>query len=454
MLTPENDYRNTISARIPVSVPRCLQSRSSRPRSRNMARTGSQFALRGTSLRSRRVPSVIGRGFWLFLLLLWLPVALCSQPASEDPVRSALKKGTDALAAGDFQTAVDSFTAITHQLPDFAEGYFNLGLALQQSGRLLDARSMLHKSLQLKPGLRGAHLFLGIIDYRENRFQEAEANLLRETHLDPRSAKAFMWLGVCRLAEQDPRGAIAPLERAYELDPTDVDILYHRGHAYLELADQSYAAMYKQGRDSARVHQVLAEAYASGYRNPEAISEYELAIKLAPHQPGLHEDVADKYWATGQTDKAVANYNQELGLDPYAVSAKYKLGSLWVLHDRPQEGVKLLREVLKADPSLSDAHYYLATGLSALDQDDQAAQEFQSAIAADPQAPRAMSASYKLYQIYRKLHRAQEAQAAFDNFQRLRSAIRARQDDRAAQLVRSRTDLPVKDPDLATAAEP
>ena len=56
--------------------------------------------------------------------------------------------------------------------------------------------------------------------------------------------------------------------------------------------------------DSVRVHQVLAEAYAQATRNQQAISELELAVKIAPRQPGLHEELADQYWVVGDLDKA------------------------------------------------------------------------------------------------------------------------------------------------------
>jgi tetratricopeptide (TPR) repeat protein len=284
-------------------------------------------------------------------------------------VQVAMQQGAEAMTAGNFSAAVTAYTAVTKEMPSFAEGYFNLGLALQQAGQLDDAQSALKKALRLKPDLRGGNLFLGIIAYRQNRYKEAEDDLQRETHVDPRDAKAFMWLGVCHLAQDDPQGAIASLDKAYVLDPSDADILYHRGRAYFLVANASYAAMFKLNYDSVRVHQVLAESYAQAYRNQEAILEFELAVKMAPNLPGLHEELADQYWVMGQADKAGDNYREELRIDPYADTSMYKLGSLLVMHQNPTEGVKLLREALRADPSLSDAHYYLADGLTGLGQD-------------------------------------------------------------------------------------
>ncbi|WP_188759685.1 tetratricopeptide repeat protein [Edaphobacter acidisoli] len=376
-----------------------------------------------------------------------------SQAAVTDVnVRQAMEQGADAIKAGNASEAVTDYTAVTHALPEFAEGYLDLGLALEQTGQLAMAHDALERSLQLKPGLRGANLFLGIIAYRQDRYKDAEASLLRETHDDPRDAKAFMWLGVCYLAENNPKAAIAPLDRAYLLDPKDEDILYHRGHAYLLMANASYAEMFKLNEDSMRVHQVLGEAYATGYRTEQAIWEFELAVKMAPNQPGLHEELADQYWIAGQMDKAAIAYRDELRIDPYSTTSKFKLGSLLVLRQSPQEGVDLLNQALRADPTLNDAHYYLGSGLMNLGRDQDAIQEFQRAIAADAGNGRAISSYYKLARLYRKLGDTQAADDAMQNFLRMKSQIAARQDRHTAQITRDRASLPVDDAESTTAS--
>lgn len=384
-----------------------------------------------------------------FMLLFALGLPALAQTEPNDSVGRAMQEGVAQMKTGNFSQAAAAYATVTHMQPGFAEGYFNLGLAEEQAGQLDQARADLEKALRLKPGLRGANLFLGTIAYRQKRFKDAEASLLLETHLDSRSAKAFMWLGVCRLAENNPQAAIAALDKAYGLDPTDVDILYHRGRAYLLVANASYDAMFKIDRDSLRVHQVLAEAYAQAYRNQDAINEFELAVKMAPHQPGVHEELGDQDWIVGHLDKAAEAYREELRIDPNAVSAMYKLGSLLVQDQNATEGVEFLHSALHQDSTLSDAHYYLGIGLMGTGQDQDAIHEFELAIAADPRNDRAMTSWYKLAQVYRKLHNTTEAQTALGNFQRMRADVKERQDSKTAQLVRKRTELPVEDRETA-----
>lgn len=357
--------------------------------------------------------------------------------------QQAMQQGAAAMASGRFAQAVADYSAVTRDLPRFAEGYLNLGLAQQQAGQLDAARTALEKSLELKPELRGANLFLGLIAYRQNRYKEAEASLLRETRIDPRDAKAFMWLGVCYLAEAKPEAAIAPLKQAHALEPKDEDVLYHLGRAYLLMANASYAAMFKAAPDSMRVHQVLAEAYAKAYRTKDAIAEFELAVKMAPHQPGLHEELADQYWVAGQLDQAATGYREELKIDPYSAVTMYKLGSLLVVNQNASQGVEFLRSALHEDPSLRNAHYYLGEGLMNMNQEHAAVAEFQQAIAADPSDNCAARSWYKLAMVYRKTGDTQAAHSAMQNFLRLRSEAQARTDQHTAEIARDRASLPV-----------
>lgn len=362
-----------------------------------------------------------------------------------------MQQGAAAMEARHFTEAVADYTQVTHDLPQFAGGYVNLGLALEQAGRLNQARAALRKSLELDPGIRGASLFLGLIAYRQDRYRDAELRLTREIHLDPQDAKAFMWLGVCYLAQDNPKAAIGPLNRAHALDPKNADILYHRGHAYLMLANASYKAMFKLNPDSMRVHQVLGEAYAKSYRTQQAISEFKIAIQMAPHEPGLHEELGDQYWVAGDWSQAAKAYREELQLDPYSVTTMYKLGSLMVLETKPALGVPLLRKALGEDPSLNDAHYYLATGLMDLNQNEGAIQQFQKAIAANPTNSRAQSSYYKLAMLYRKLGNHAAEADAMQNFLRVKSKRDAQRSLHTAEIVRDRTSLPVGRPKRAAA---
>ena len=112
-------------------------------------------------------------------------------PAPTESVQNAMRQGAEAMTSGNFAAAISEYTSVTREMPDFAEGHFNLGLALYQAGQLDDARAGARQGARLKPGLRGANLFLGLIDYRENRFKDADDDVLNGRPPRPPQRQSF-----------------------------------------------------------------------------------------------------------------------------------------------------------------------------------------------------------------------------------------------------------------------
>ena len=65
-----------------------------------------------------------------------------------------LKRGQDAMAAGDPQTAIDHLTALIDHAPDFAEGYNERATAYFQIGQLGLSVADIAKTLALKERVR------------------------------------------------------------------------------------------------------------------------------------------------------------------------------------------------------------------------------------------------------------------------------------------------------------
>ena len=74
-----------------------------------------------------------------------------------------LKRGRDALSAGNPQAAIEHFTALIDHAPDFAEGYNARATAYYQAGELGPSVSDIAKALTLNPRHFGALSGLGQI---------------------------------------------------------------------------------------------------------------------------------------------------------------------------------------------------------------------------------------------------------------------------------------------------
>ena len=301
------------------------------------------------------------------LTIAWV-LTLCCQlgVAQEGDAKSWFEQGNAAMRKGDAAEAVRDFQQFLRLQPGSAEGHFNLGLALQSAGQLEDALTALHKAASLQPGLRGVRLFTGIVNYKLNHLSAAHDELVRETRLEPKDAAGWMWLGITELAQNHADAAAAALDKAATLDPSNLDILYHRGRAHLLISKESYSAMFKLNPDSWRVHEVLGQADAEAFRADDAISEFRLAVRAAPHEPGLNEELGDACWTAATYRKPMTRTPRRSKNDTANAVALYKLGSLRVTRDDAARGVPLLERALALDPAISDAHYYLGKGDAAL----------------------------------------------------------------------------------------
>jgi tetratricopeptide (TPR) repeat protein len=367
---------------------------------------------------ARRMPSVV-----FLILLLLVPVVMAhSQTALTSPaITERFQQAAEAMRAGNLDQSGDGFASIVKDAPQFAEAYLNLGLVREEQGRHGDAIASFQKALELKPRLRGANLFLGVAEFRSNRLDASIVALHRETGAYPKDAIAWMWLGVVELEKGNGEDAAEALDNAAKLSPENVDILYHRGRAHLFVSNESYSRMFKADPKSWRVRELLAEANAGAERHMDAIAEYEAAIKLAPNEPRLHEELGTEYRLAGKMQEAEQAYLKELEIDPENITAQYKLGVIAIEMGNPARGKSLIEGALRVKSDLRHSEYNLGRAEMLLGNDDAAARHLERATTAAGSDPEVVEQSwYQLGIADRRLHRMEDAQKAMATFQKLK----------------------------------
>ncbi len=352
-----------------------------------------------------------------FYLLFAAIEALAQIPAT---AAEQFRLAAESMRNGDLDSAGSGFAAVIKQAPAFAEAHFNLGLVREEQGQHAEAIGNFQKALTLKPRLHGANLFLGVAHYKLNHFDEALVALKKETTAYPKDAGALMWLGVVNLAKDRPEEAAVALDKAATLAPNDVDILYHRGQAHLLVSKNSYARMFTADPKSWRVHQVLAQANAEADQHTDAIAEYEAAIKLAPTQPGLHEELGSEYRNARMPQEAAAAFQRELVIDPYNVLAKYKLGVLALERGDGAQAKEFMEAALREKSDLHHANYILGRAELQLGNDSVAMDFLKRSTAVETDPEFLQQSWYQLGIACRRLHRTAEAQQAMATFQKLK----------------------------------
>lgn len=382
-----------------------------------------------------------------FLTSVWLGIALLATADGQTAdVTAEFTQATQAMREGKLDEASAGFAAVVKKAPAFAEAHFNLGLVLEEQGQYDEAVPSFQKALTLQPRLHGANLFLGIAEFRLNHLDKAATAVQKETAAYPKDANAWMWLGVVRLAQDRAEEAADALDKAAKLKPDDQDIQYHRGRAHLLVSKDAYAEMFKIDPQSWRVHRVLAQANAEADRHVEAIAEYEAAIKLAPTQPGLHEELGSEYRNANKIPEAEQAFQRELEIDPQNVLARYKLGAIAVEKGDGAKGKELMEAAQREKPGLVHLDYNLGRAEMLIGNDAAAAAHFERTVKTDATPEVVEQAWYQLGTIYRRQRRMDEARNAMATFQKLKDAEADRSQERMKKLVLQGDSAPVSAP--------
>lgn len=359
---------------------------------------------------------------WL-LLVAGSVFAACTSSAlaQSTAVDDSLKMGTDAIRSGHVQDAETYFKAALRADPQNPQALMGLGVSELRLGKPDDALGLLKRATEHDPAPGGAYLFLGIAYAQMHRIDECVAALRHEVEIEPKDTEAYLWLGIVELQDGHPEKATEPLDRAAELSPNDLNILQYRGKAHSAVAFASYARMAVIDPNSWHVHDVQGELDSQQKLHKEAIAEFLAAIKLAPQNADLYEELGNEYRKASTLELAQQAFQKELELSPNNPIAMYNLGKMDIETNRVQEGLGLLKNVIANYANVPATYFYL--GLGELDEGNMsdALAALEKARALHPEPELAPRVEYELSRVYRKLGRIEESNHAVQEYTRLRA---------------------------------
>jgi protein O-mannosyl-transferase len=110
----------------------------------------------------------------------------------------------------------------------------------------------------------------------------------------------------------------------------------------------------------ARPHHALGVALANAGRVPEAIEQYQLALRLKLGYPEALVNLGDAYRAIGREEDALRIYQQTVLVAPTVPEAHNNLGAMYEARGRLAEALGCYREALRLDPRQAHARRNLA----------------------------------------------------------------------------------------------
>jgi tetratricopeptide (TPR) repeat protein len=108
----------------------------------------------------------------------------------------------------------------------------------------------------------------------------------------------------------------------------------------------------------------LGDAYVGAKKYPDAVTAFEKAVALKQDSALYHNALANAYNKAGQPDKAIAEYNQVVQMDPTnAATAYFNIGIVNYNTNKPDDAITAFDKSIQLDATRADAYYYKGMAL-------------------------------------------------------------------------------------------
>jgi tetratricopeptide (TPR) repeat protein len=358
---------------------------------------------------------------WLVLSVGLLTCFSQSSSGRQHQIEAHSRKAAEYLNESRPDLAVPEFKAILAIDPKNVDAHGNLGAVLFFQGAYADAIPQLRAALELRPTLWKTQALLGIGEKRTGDLDAARSDL----------EKAFPNLSEERVQIQtgteliDLYSGTGDLDKAAStvsvlrrLEPADGAILYSAYRIYSDLADESLLSLSVVDPKSARMRQAMAHELAKRGNSGEAIDNYRAALKLDPHLPGLHFELAEMLSTLGTTEgrqEAESEYRAALLANPRDEQSESRLGDIAFRANDMKAASDHYTRAVELAPGDPEANIGLAKVLMSQEQPQKAEVLLHHALELDPTSA---VAHFRLSTIYRQSGRAAEAKHEIEEYQK------------------------------------
>lgn len=354
------------------------------------------------------------------------------QPASGDLLEAKYREAEAAFRDRRLGAAASGYRELIQLSPATAELHAKLGLIEYLRGRFREAAPAFRAALERKPGLPNVATLLAISLAELGQFAEALPGLEKAFEApEDQDLRRLIGLELQRTYLGLGRNSDASriTARLSELYPEDPEILYHVGRFHADMAIAAMRRLLDSAPDSVWGHQAAAEAFESQGNHELAVTEYRKVLAAQPGRPGVHYRIARAMQlsggSVGSEEEALAQFRQELRIDPSNALAAYELGEIH--RKRAQLGAarEYFEQAVEQRPGFGLGRIALGRVLRELEEPEAALPHLE---AATKLVPENEVARYQLALVYRSLGDLVGAQQEMAAFQRLQDRDAAGRD--------------------------
>ncbi len=207
--------------------------------------------------------------------------------------------GMQLQEAGKVQEAIGYYEQALRLYRDLADAHINLGNALRDTGRIQEAIGHYEQALRIKPDFPKGHNDFGVALGRLGRLTEALGHYEQALRINPDFFEAHNNLGNVLLQSGRIQEAVEQYEQALRINP-----------------------------DYAMAHNNLGAALARTGKIEEAIADFEQALRITPDDFEVQYNLAIALGQAGRTPEAIGHLQQALRIKPDYTQAQDALARL------------------------------------------------------------------------------------------------------------------------------
>ncbi|HTB12860.1 MAG TPA: tetratricopeptide repeat protein [Bryobacteraceae bacterium] len=334
--------------------------------------------------------------------------------------RSPQAKRDRHLAAGkkflkdkNYRRAILEFQNALQAMPGDAEGHYELGLALTESGDVQHGFNNIRRAVEINPNNQEAQLTLARImasarDLEVVREGQNELKKLANTSATPDVLNA---LALTQFKLGEVGDAVDSLQAALKNSPRELGSSIMLALAKLTAKDPAGAEEVlkracESAPGSADPHTVLGEFYLARRRRPEAEAEFQKALQIDPKKYPALLELAQVQNASGEKQQAEENFRRLANSGEKSYKPMYAL--FLFNNGRQSEAVTELERLFKEDSSDRLTRTRLVLAYRAVHRDADAERILAQALKSNPHDTDALTQRATLFQASGKYTEAEK----------------------------------------------
>ncbi|AXE61829.1 tetratricopeptide repeat protein [Candidatus Thioglobus sp. NP1] len=221
----------------------------------------------------------------------------------------------------EFDAAITSYREALRIKPDYADAYYNMGIAFKDKGDLESAIESYKEALKIKPNYAAAHYNIGNVLKNRGDLESAIDSYKEALKINPDYAEAYFNIGNILKNQDDLELAIESYKKALKIKPNYADAYYNLGIALkdvgdLEAAIESYKSSLNIEPKSYDAYFNMGIALNDVGDLEEAIVSYKEALKIKPDYAEAYYQIGVSLKGKGDLEDAIASYKKALKIKP------------------------------------------------------------------------------------------------------------------------------------------